>query len=105
MVLPARGVAIVGILVVSVGEDRLDAIEGSILRQGPIGVADTDIEVVIDLYDLADRVFLAEEGGGQGLIDKHGGWVLYCVASAIDHPEAKHPGKIGLRHEAFPADC
>lgn len=104
MILPAGVVAVVTILVVGVGEDGFYVIEGRVLWQIFIGAADADIEVVVDLYHLAHRVVLSEEGGGEGLRDDYGGGVLYSVAGAGEHPEAKHAGKIGFCDEGAAVD-
>ena len=74
------------------------------LGRSAISAADANLEVVIDFYDLAHRVVLSKKRRGQRLGDQHGRRVLCGVAAAVQHPEAKHPGKIGLRYKTGAGD-
>ena len=104
MIPPVDIIAMISILLIAPGEDRLKSVERGILWQVSIDAADTVYQVIVNFNGFAHGVAVAEECRGQGFGNDDGRWIFYGIGSSIEHPEAKHPGKVRLRNIGDPAN-
>jgi len=84
------------------GGDKGKAMEGRVVRQVRVNTSYLQVVFISDFHRLSYWILIAKDGIGQRARDQDGTWIIQCRATALDHFQGHHFGKLRICEPAGP---